>query len=228
MPGLGICCNAQRINPHSANHSRRKESRNRRIEVIQTVGNLFAVHRDVSPAVVAEGRRPLACKIRPSCTHVGDGVDDEAGSLELGPRSAGRLRRSGQATFTCSSSSWLGDGFRCKTKSSINILPSSPSNRRQTENSLRRSGMWRKTSSETILWHAGRDLQQPGQHVRRRLHGLAGDEPGPGDHRANGNTLTVTIERGGRAPIALALPTRPPASRPSRARRSSSASGPKR
>ena len=25
--------------------------------------------------------------------------------------------------------------------------------------------------------HAGRDLQQPGQHVRRRFHGLAGDEP---------------------------------------------------
>ena len=28
-----------------------------------------------------------------------------------------------------------------------------------------------------------RDLQQPGQHVRRRLHGLAGDEPDPGADR---------------------------------------------
>ena len=33
--------------------------------------------------------------------------------------------------------------------------------------------------------HAGRDLQQPGQHVRRRLHGLAGDEPDPGDDRGS-------------------------------------------
>ena len=31
--------------------------------------------------------------------------------------------------------------------------------------------------------HAGGNLQQPGQHVRRRLHGLAGDEPGAGEGR---------------------------------------------
>ena len=36
--------------------------------------------------------------------------------------------------------------------------------------------------------HAGRDLQQPGQPVRRRLHGLAGDEPDPGQRSARAAT----------------------------------------
>ena len=32
--------------------------------------------------------------------------------------------------------------------------------------------------------HAGGNLQQPRQHVRRRVHGLAGDEPDPGHDRS--------------------------------------------
>ena len=45
--------------------------------------------------------------------------------------------------------------------------------------------------------HAGRDLQQPGQSLRRRLHGLAGDEPDRRQGaRANGRAAIV-LERNG-------------------------------
>ena len=75
---------AQSLNPQAAEHSCLKESRNRRIEVIQTVANLFAVHRYVPSTVAAEGRRSLTRKIRPSSTHVDDLVYDEAGPPQLG------------------------------------------------------------------------------------------------------------------------------------------------
>ena len=63
---------AQSLNPQAGEHSCLKKSRNCRIEVIQTVADLFAVHRYVPSTVAAEGRRSLTGKIGPSSTHVDD------------------------------------------------------------------------------------------------------------------------------------------------------------
>ena len=53
--------------------------------------------------------------------------------------------------------------------------------------------------------HAGRDLQQAGQPVRRRLHGLARDEPDPGHGRAARTAARCCkLLAGGGEPITLA------------------------
>ena len=54
--------------------------------------------------------------------------------------------------------------------------------------------------------HAGRDLQQPGQHVRRRLHGLAGDEPDPGAPSSKAATACASRWRAAQGePLTLPL-----------------------
>ena len=78
--------------------------------------------------------------------------------------------------------------------------------------------------------HAGRDLQQPDQPLRRRLHGLAGHEPDPGDDRRQRQRAVASCsQREAREPICAADGRC--AGGPvgiSRASRSSSASAPRR
>ena len=77
--------------------------------------------------------------------------------------------------------------------------------------------------------HAGRDLQPSRQPVRRRLHGLAGDEPDPGDASPrSGNALSVVLQREAREPITLPMADAPAGLSAFQGKPSSSASGRKR
>ena len=62
-----------------------------------------------------------------------------------------------------------------------------------------------KDGDAAAVRHAGRDLQQPGQHVRRRFHGFAGDEPDTGDGRLGRQCADGQFRaRGARADFAAA------------------------